>query len=160
MEGRADTVSGLHIRVLGLPAPQGSKDFGINGQLIESSRYLPEWRRRVKAYATDAVVRAYRERGVAPDPPYLRGPVVIECARFYVVRPVNPGEGFEDVPAGPPDVDKYLRSTLDGLTTARVYKDDARVTDVWHLSKRYATAEQPPGAFIIIRERKPVDDLA
>lgn len=53
-------------------------------------------------------------------------------------------------PAGTPDVDKILRSTLDGMT-GMLYADDSQVVhvDVW---KRFADARNPIGASIVVEE--------
>lgn len=49
-----------------------------------------------------------------------------------------------------PDVDKLARNTLDGLTAAHVFADDAVVTDLI-VRKRYADEHHRPGARIRVR---------
>lgn len=143
----------LPIRVHGRPAPQGSKEQGGAGQLLESSIYLPAWRQAVKI----AAFEAYRAHGIQPsDLPLIpRGrAVVIERLWFFVLPEQCRAEGTDE-PLGTPDVDKLLRATLDPLggghgKTARVFADDSQVQGVRDLWKYRATAESPPGAVILI----------
>lgn len=129
----------LHIHVTGRPAPQGSKRGGAAGQLREASHYLPAWRERVKI----DTYRAYDLAGVTAEQlPLLRGAVVIEQLSFRL--------GGDTRPDGPPDLDKLTRATLDALTQARAWEDDARVVEIRRLSKRRPLPGEQPGADIII----------
>lgn len=49
-----------------------------------------------------------------------------------------------------PDVDKYARNSIDGLTEAKVWLDDGQVTDLI-ARKRYCGPGQKPGARIVVR---------
>lgn len=143
----------LPIRVFGRPAPQGSKERGGAGQLLESSIYLPAWRQAVRV----AAFEAYRAHGISPErlPLIPRGqPAVFARMHFYVLPEQCRAEGTDE-PLGMPDLDKLLRATLDPLgggrgKTARLYADDSQVQGVRDLWKYRATAEHPPGAIILI----------
>ena len=50
-------------------------------------------------------------------------------------------------PAGRPDLDKLLRSTLDALGEAGIWGDDAQVVTI-AASKHYTSDYEPPGATI------------
>lgn len=116
----------LRFRVPGRPAPQGSKGFGPQGQLREQSRYLPAWRAAVKR----AVYEQYKEAGVDPaDLPLFRGAVVFG-GTFWL----DTGQRIDS----PPDLDKLIRATWDGLKDARVYEDDGRIVDIGRCRKRQA----------------------
>lgn len=145
----------LRIRVFGRPAPQGSKERGPAGQLLESSRFLPAWRRQVVL----ATYEAYAAASVEPVrlPLYASGvPVTIELCTF-IVQADQCRVADSDEPLAPPDVDKLLRSTLDALggarrKTARLYADDAQVWRIRDLAKVRATVDQPAGAIIIVSD--------
>ena len=146
------------VRVTGRPAPQGSKRLGEHGQLIEQSPYLHAWRgvwrgkgasRRYSHGAVgQAVYREYYRRGVPPEAlPLFPGAVEVAIS-FYV----------HGDPAGPPDIDKLARSTFDALTVCRVWDDDARVTRVF-LRKIEATSDEPPGAFIFVKQARHIPQI-
>lgn len=134
--------------VLGTPAPQGSKRHVGRGIMVESSAKVKPWREAVKA--------AYSWDDVAfPGP----APVVVRV-EFFLARPQghygtgkNAGivkDSAPRFPAGKPDIDKLLRSTLDGLGEAGMWGDDAQVVTVLG-EKRYVCAEfTRPGARITV----------
>lgn len=138
------------LRVCGDPAPQGSKKAirrGSRVALIESSRRVKPWRKQVELAALAA-----RARGAH------NGPVLV-WVRFLIQRPKshygtgrNAGVVKESAPPYPTsravgDLDKLLRSTLDGLTDAGVIRDDADVVDV-NAAKHWALPDEGPGALI------------
>lgn len=121
----------LLVTVTGRPAPQGSKELGEHGQMLESSPYLAAWRQAVKR----AVYKRYKALRVRPeDLPYLRGPVAVGLV-FLLPRSrrtfgADGQRGSGPVGwriDGPPDLDKLTRSTWDALTAARAWEDDGRV---------------------------------
>lgn len=127
--------------VRGLPAPQGSKRGFVRGAravLVESSAKVRPWREAVVAAAVAAL-----EAGVTS---YPRGVPLMVSLRFHVPRPKSHyGTGRNatrlkpTAPAFPttmPDLDKLVRSTLDALTTAGMYRDDSQVTKA-QVAKRY-----------------------
>lgn len=142
----------IAITVCGTPAPQGSKrGFVAGGRAIvvdDNKPRLRSWRQDVRAAAL--------ETGSS----MLRRPVHVEVT-FFLARPKghygtgrNTGVVRGSAPPHPgvkPDLDKLLRSTLDGLKEARIYEDDAQVIII-SAAKQYARRGQPPGACIAIRE--------
>lgn len=138
----------LTINVIGTPAPQGSKRaFVVNGRAVmaESSKKVAPWRQDVKHATLDAIGGGTNLVD-AVDP--LTGPLEVVVV-FYLPRPgyhFRTGKRAHELkPNAPayvdkkPDVDKLLRSTLDGLKEAGVYRDDAQVADARGV-KRYADA--------------------
>ena len=140
----------VHIDVLGLPAPQGSKRHVGRGILVESSTKVGPWREAVVAAATNQGAANLR----------LDGPVKLDVS-FYLPRPkahyrangeLRPTAPF--VQSNTPDIDKLLRSTLDALVQAAVIADDARVQEL-EARKLYATSERAPGALIMLKGNHP-----
>lgn len=143
----------LSVTVLGRPAPQGSKRGGTAaGTMIEQSAYLPAWRRAVKV----AAYRAYATVGILPDalPLFDRVPVYVHELTFILGDEQARADGTDE-PIGPPDVDKLTRATLDGLTDARVYRDDAQVVD-FRIGPRKVRArpDLPAGAILKISSQR------
>ena len=130
-------------RVFGTPAPQGSKRHVGGGRLIESSQKVGPWR--------EAVVSACHRDNLTDL--RIDAPVQVDV-EFLLHRPASHhgANGIKkSAPAWPavvPDLDKLLRSTLDGLTAAGVFVDDSRVVHVIAL-KKYADGTTP-GAFITV----------
>lgn len=146
----------LSIRVIGRPAPQGSKEQGPAGQLLESSPYLPAWRQAVKIGAYEAYKAAGIDPRALPLIPAGR-PVLVELCEFIVTDEQCRAADTEE-PLGDPDVDKLLRATLDPLgggktNTARVFADDSQVWKVRDLSKRRTDPGELPGAIIVISDK-------
>jgi len=143
----------LTIAAVGRPAPQGSKQLGGAGQLLEQSAYLPAWRQAVKI----ATYEEYARRGIDPRtlPVFAAGtPVVIESCTFFVGPDQCRAEGTEE-PLGTPDIDKLLRAVLDALGgqqkgSARAFADDSQVVEIRGLRKVRATTQT--GALIVISD--------
>lgn len=131
------------MRVYGLPAPQGSKRHVGGGRMVEASKKVAPWREAVVAEAQRLGYAGLR----------IDDPVVVRVT-FYLPRPVSHRGARGLRPSAPvwpakvPDLDKLLRSTLDGLVQAAVLTDDARVA-VIHARKTYDD-EQAAGALIHI----------
>lgn len=109
----------MKIVVYGMPAPQGSKRHVGKGILVESSKKVKPWRQDVKAAALAA-------RNGAPP---IDGPVCLRVV-FTLPKPKSAPKTKRTYPDRKPDIDKLLRSTLDALTEAGVFTDDARVVGV------------------------------
>lgn len=132
-------MKGWSFVVLGQPAPQGSKHGFVNPKtkrviIVENSAKVRPWREAVKA--------------VAPDGPKLEGPVALRIV-FTVPRPQSARKLF--YPATRPDLDKLTRSTMDAISDAGLWKDDAQVAfletaKVWPQFGDYAL--HSPGAVI------------
>lgn len=140
----------VHVDVLGIPAPQGSKRHVGRGILVESSTKVGPWR--------EAVVAAATNQGAANT--RLDGPIHVDVS-FYMPRPkshfrangeLKPTAPFVQV--NTPDLDKLLRSTLDALVQAAVIADDSRVQHI-EARKLYATSERAPGALIMLKGNHP-----
>lgn len=143
-------MSDLVINVVGTPAPQGSKRaFVVNGRAVmaESSKKVKPWRQDVKSAVED----------LGADHAPFTGPLEVQVD-FYLPRPgyhfrtgKHAGELKPNAPLHvdkKPDADKLLRSTLDGLKEAGVYRDDAQVAVV---TGRKYYADAATGARISVR---------
>ena len=114
-------MSSLIITVIGMPAPQGSKRHVGRGVMVESSKKVAPWREAVKHAA-------------ARHPDVFTGPLSVEIT-FTLPRPAGHyrtganahllRSGAPVWPHRKPDIDKLLRSTLDALTDAGIWTDDA-----------------------------------
>lgn len=135
----------IHLRVLGTPAPQGSKVRTKWGMREASSKVQP-WR---EAVVSEVIRQSLHTRR-------LDGPLSISVT-FLVKRPAShygtkKGEPYlkDTAPlyvTKAPDLDKLLRSTFDGLTQSGLIGDDAQFVIV-HAQKVYAGADEAPGAII------------
>lgn len=128
--------------VAGVPAPQGSKRHVGNGRMIESSKKVKPWRAQV--------IRAAQVANLFQEP--LDEPVSVTVA-FYLEKPKK--SKFGNSPAGPPDLDKLLRSTFDGLTGSGVIKDDSRIVEV--SARKHWAFRDETGAMITIEPATPAD---
>lgn len=142
----------LTIAAIGRPAPQGSKQLGGAGQLLEQSAYLPAWRQAVKI----AAYEEYLRRGIDPGtlPVFAAAtPVIVESCSFFVGPDQCRAEGTDE-PLGTPDIDKLLRAVLDALGgakgSARVFADDSQVVEIKGLRKVRAGSQT--GALIVITD--------
>lgn len=148
-------VTALVITVYGTPAPQGSKRGFVskNGRvsMVESSAKVKPWREAVKY----AVWQHAQDTDADRLAPMLTGPVEVGVT-FYLPRPKGHyrtgrnahllKDGAPPFPAGKPDLDKLLRSTLDALSEAGVWRDDSQVVRLVRLEKVYGQ----PGARITV----------
>ena len=111
--------------------------------MIESSAKVKPWR------------EAVRQEALATGAPMATGPVFVRLT-FRFIRPkghhnakgmIKPSAPIDHVTR--PDLDKLVRSTLDGLTGA-LFTDDSQVA-VMVASKEYAAPGQREGATIEVR---------
>jgi len=119
--------------VHGRPAPQGSKTI-MRGRLVESSKYLPAWRKAIAEAATE--IQAETEW-------FSEAPLVMEVS-FTLTKPKTVKR---DLPTVPPDLDKLARAIGDSCTGI-LYNDDAQIVRLI-LSKEYGATE---GAVVTISE--------
>lgn len=122
----AIAMSEITIRVIGCPAPQGSKRFvgrAKNGRgiMIESSQKVKPWREAVKWAAVETMSRPDH----MPDRPMMRGAIHIDMI-FTFLRPKTVPK-HRRWPDRKPDLSKLVRSTEDALTDSGVIEDDARI---------------------------------
>lgn len=150
----------ISIDVTGTPAPQGSKTAFVDkrsgkARTKESSAGVRPWRNDV-IHATNVVLIRYNMDHIDDRWYPIAGAVDVQV-RFYTRRPkTHYGTGRNAgvlKPTAPlyctntPDVDKLVRSTLDGLKEAGVYRDDCLVAK---LTAEHRYANQRPGAFIYV----------
>lgn len=138
--------------VSGIPAPQGSKRHVGNGIMVEQAGpRLKAWRDAVRVDCGVAL------RELEP----FTGPIKLRIT-FQMPRPKdhyvshNPARGLK--PTAPlmhikaPDIDKLLRSTLDGLMFGGAYLDDSQVCAI-DATKSYAVDKV--GAWVTIQRLVP-----
>jgi len=125
--------------VAGTPGPQGSKRHVGNGRMVESSAKVVPWREAVRwtAYETARQQQWKQVEGAVSLSVYfnLAKPPSVAKRKLWIHKR--------------PDIDKLLRSTLDALTSAGVWRDDAQVA-VLAAHKRYADNGAVGGAVITI----------
>jgi crossover junction endodeoxyribonuclease RusA len=117
--------------------------------MVESSKKVKPWRADVVQVAKEAIA-------LTPGFTPYTGPVAV-VASFFLPRPLKHyGTGRNDgiiKPGAPvyiqakPDIDKLIRSTFDGLTTAGVWGDDNQVARIT-ATKRYVNAETAAGVWL------------
>jgi crossover junction endodeoxyribonuclease RusA len=134
--------------IVGRPAPQGSKKSIGNNRFIETSKFLPAWRKDVRLAAEHAVT----VNGWA----IASGPVELEVM-FYLDRPSSVSTVKRPYPIVAPDTDKLLRAVGDSLSGV-VYEDDAQVIRV--LAWKVYADTRVPGAFIRVNELSQYDNEA
>lgn len=142
----------IEIKVLGEPAPQGSKTVTRWGAVRESSKKVHPWRHSV-AYACETQYNG----------PILHEPVCVEIT-FYIPRAkshygtgrnagtLKPSAPIHCTTARAGDLDKLARSTLDGLALRSggcVLNDDSQVVSL-RCRKLYAEPNQCSGALVRI----------
>ena len=109
--------------VEGRPAPQGSKTaYVIAGKavMVESSKFLPEWRSAVMLAANVAL-------NDSMDVTPFTEPVKL-VVDFFIERPKESKYVF--YPGGKPDLDHLVRAVGDSLTQAGVLKDDSLIVEI------------------------------
>lgn len=126
--------------VHGIPAPQGSKRaFSRGGHAVvvdDNKATLRTWREDVK-------LATLRELGAASSWASRLHPAVSLYATFCLPRPMSHYQVSGGTTShrlkpwapsrhtGKPDLDKLLRSTMDALTAAGAYVDDAKVCAIF-----------------------------
>ena len=124
------------------PAPQGSKTYLGRGRLVESCKRVKTWRSLVSKVAGKFIKTP------------IEGPCEVKLV-FKLIRRKSDFNSIGKVKENAPkhyvikknDLDKLVRSTLDGLTGV-AYKDDCQVIRIL-ASKQYADFEDE-GAEIFI----------
>jgi crossover junction endodeoxyribonuclease RusA len=144
----------IELRIRGLPAPQGSKRHVGRGIMVESSKRVAPWRQDVKLDSLD------QYKGQPID-----GPVAIEII-FWLPRPqghyrtgkyagqLKPNAPSHSTSCAQGDIDKLVRSTLDGLSVKAggcIIRDDSLVV-MLRVEKRYVTNSEGCGAYIRVIE--------
>lgn len=132
--------------VHGTPAPQGSKRGGYSAK--SGKTFVYEQNSKTQASWRQDVIAAAVQMREAQSLETLDGPIEMSL-EFRLPRPASVNIRRRPFPCVKPDMDKLLRNTLDGLTQAGVYRDDAQVIRVC-VTKLYATDDPngSPGATI------------
>ncbi len=158
----------ITIRIHGNPAPQGSKNAWVNphtGRAVltdKNPKTLKTWRDDVKT-TTLTAINNHPHHPTQPWPFPLTGPLAIAIT-FWMPRPKahyrtgkHAHQLRDNAPTHSdkrPDIDKLTRSTLDALTTAGLYVDDAQVA-MKIVEKKYADHDHTPGARIAVAPLTP-----
>ncbi len=144
--------STLEFRVSGIPGAQGSKVMTRFGSMRESSQKVGPWRQAVmwtteneyhSALINDPVCVELTFIFTRPKGHYGTGR---NCAKLKGSAPIHCTSSLHG------DIDKLARCTLDGLAQRSggcVLKDDSLVVRLL-CNKRYATANETPGALVRI----------
>ena len=147
----------ITIRVYGDPAPQGSKARGRHGGVYEMSKKVGPWRAAVKlATETEMDAAAWQEHELSPGAPvavtvvFLMARPAMHYRRGAFAGQLKPGAPSR--PATRPDLDKLVRSTLDGLRMGRAYADDGQVAHL--VAEKVYCAAGDQGAMIEIEPCK------
>jgi Holliday junction resolvase RusA-like endonuclease len=88
--------------------------------MVESSKYLPEWRSAVMLAANVAL-------NTSMDVTPFSEPVKLEV-EFFLERPKK--SKYVDYPGGKPDLDHLVRAVGDSLTQAGVLADDSLIVEI------------------------------
>lgn len=135
----------------GRPAPQGSKRAIPNrhtGRIsqVESSRALKPWREDVRQAALGALPSTWFP---------LDGPLAVVMV-FTMPKPVAAPKRRRSWPDRTPDLSKLCRGVEDAITSAGVWRDDARVVEYDRLAKVFpgedVDALDRPGVRVRIRQ--------
>lgn len=151
----------FEFRIVGHPAPQGSKTAGVNKRTGKAVMFdgkkgtgrdrFHAWRETV---TTGARLALYDSGGVVFD-----GPIGVDLL-FRMPRPQSRRKSSPIWHATSPDIDKLERSTLDGLGVkvgGGLIADDARIAE---LRARAIEVDGWIGAHIRVRELEPTTEAA
>lgn len=136
----------ITLRVVGLPAPQGSKVRMPNGVMLDGTSKtgranLAAWR--------DAVRAACRARLDAHPAAPLDEPLHVA---IHFTMPAPASDPHRLWHTGAPDLDKLVRGVFDSLKHGGLIRDDAIVCSLV-TSKAYVQGDQPIGCEISIDPR-------
>ena len=133
------------IKVVGRPAPQGSKRPVGRGRFVEASKYLKPWRVAVSTAARRLTPKGWHTKlGVSltitfilsrPKSHFLSNGKLKSTAPRLCIGRIG-------------DIDKLVRGVCDALTGIS-YDDDCQVFDL-HAERRYAIGFEKPGAIITV----------
>lgn len=140
--------------VIGEPAPQGSKTAVVRGghaRLIEGGSTTGRQKHRAwrEAVAWEAHAAALQHGPVDDDVP------VDVQVEFRMPKPKSRPKRARWADRKP-DLDKLIRSTLDGLADGGLVRHDSRVVRI-AATKRYVDLGEPSGATVLVQ---PVDQEA
>lgn len=133
-------VTTVEFTVVGLPVPEGSKNFW-RGRVVDSSgQRLTNWR--------DQIIVSARPFVVANDQPLFEKTPLWADIVFRLPKGTSiPKKRMW--PLVKPDLDKLVRAVFDALKLGRLIEDDAQVCKLV-TEKTYALGSDMPGATIRI----------
>lgn len=142
------TTTEASFRVLGVPAPQGSKTAVVRGgkpRLLEGGSTKGREAHQAWRTAVGWEARAAAQRdGALPED----APLTVVLAFFMPKPQSRPKKAvWAD---RKPDLDKLIRATVDGLADGGLLAHDSRIVSVT-ASKRYAEIGEPTGALVDVR---------
>ena len=134
----SETATAVRIRAEGRPAPKGSRIQGKtrDGRMFTraASKYEAPWVEAVRR-ATELQMRRHT-------------PIPAPYALHLDLLIATPHKRSRDWPSQH-DLDKLVRSTIDGLVKGGAIDDDRNVIEL-HAVKRFVTDDEPPGVIAII----------
>jgi len=142
----------ITIRVVGIPAPQGSKTLTRYGAMIEASKKVKPWRTNVKEAALNCYSSGALNLPVKADIEFVFPRPKSHFGTGKNAEVLKPSAPKYSVSRGNGDIDKLARSTLDGLSVSAggsVIEDDCLVVEL-NTTKRYVNKDELPGAYIAI----------
>lgn len=139
----------MTIEIPGVAVPKERPKATIIPGLTPRARiYTPkktrEWEEIVARCGMITIARGRTDLGSYP----IHGPLFAQVT-IYVRRPKTVKRAFPDVGG---DLDNYVKSILDGLETAGIYKNDSQVVELW-ARKLYALGI--PMVRVILRRPDP-----
>ena len=142
----------ITIRVVGIPAPQGSKTLTRWGAMIEASKKVKPWRTDVKEAALECYSSGALNLPVRADIEFVFPRPKSHYRTGKNADVLKPSAPKYCISRGNGDIDKLSRSTLDGLSVSAggsVLEDDSLVVEL-NTKKRYINKDELPGAYIAI----------
>lgn len=127
----------IAFKITGKPAAQGSKRHVGGGRLIEQSKKVAPWRKKIAAKAAKEIAQP------------ITGAVCL-IADFAMPRPKSMARRLFELMIVRPDLDKLLRALDDGLTKI-AYTDDSQIVEI-HARKRRADYGEETGAYVKLIE--------
>lgn len=132
----------FEVWVAHIAAPQGSHKQGFGKSVRETNPKTEPYRQAV-ADAITAKLEEYE------DWQALNGACAL-AATFYM--PPLKSDPDRHWVTGPPDLDKVLRATCDGITRSGLWKDDARLAKIDDLRMIHARTMEETGVLLTVRE--------
>lgn len=143
----------VELRIVGVPAPQGSKT-AIQGRdrayVIEGGSTTGRRKHRAWRAAVTAATLAH----VPPSERFDDDDALSVSLLFVMPRPK--ARRLDVLCRVKPDLDKLIRSTLDGLADGLLFKHDSRVSSL-AASKVYEVEGTRPGAFVTVEIDTPTE---
>lgn len=136
----------VRIRVVGTPAPKGSKKGFVNPKNPKRVIITDDNPKSLKAWAAAITTAAERAMAELGHPPAMDGPLALRAV-FYLPPPASLSPRWRWLPTVKPDLDKLERATWDALTGI-VFRDDALIVD--GARRKLYAIDRTPGALIVV----------